>query len=56
MKLGSFDIEMHFGYLSIQAGSGANRYDLYWNHLHREFVICRGMETLVHWVGAAQRA
>jgi hypothetical protein len=56
LGIGSFDIEMHVGYLSIQVGRGAQRWDLYWNHLHREFIICRGMETLVHWVGAAQRA
>ena len=35
-------IEMHLGYLSIQVGS----WDLYWNHLHREFVVCRGNETV----------
>jgi hypothetical protein len=45
-------IDIHLGYLSLQVGS----WDIYycrkgsfWNHLHREFVICRGMETMVHW-------
>jgi hypothetical protein len=46
LGIGSFEIEIHLGSLSIQAGGGANRYDLYWNHLHREFVICKGMKTL----------
>jgi hypothetical protein len=42
-------IDIHLGYLSLQVGS----WDIYWNHLHREFVVCRGMRTLVHWkVGA----
>jgi hypothetical protein len=52
MTLGirSFDIDIHLGYLSLQVG----RWDIYWNHLHREFVVCRGMETLVHWQGRSR--
>jgi hypothetical protein len=46
LGIGSFDIEMHLGYLSIQVGKGVRRWDLYWNHLHREFVVCRGNETI----------
>jgi hypothetical protein len=51
LGIGSFDIEMHLGYLSIQVGKRGQRWDLLWSHLHREFVICRGVETLVHWQG-----
>jgi hypothetical protein len=56
MTLGirSFDIEMHLGYLSLQAGSGARRWDILWSHHAREFVICRGMRTLVHWKRGAR--
>jgi hypothetical protein len=48
LRIGSFEIEIGLGYfglpssLSIQAGS----WDLYWNHLHRELVLCRGMATV----------
>jgi hypothetical protein len=62
MTLGirSFDIEMHLGYLSLQAGSGAQRWDILWSHHAREFVVCRGMRTIVaittEWLAwAAQR-
>jgi hypothetical protein len=43
-----FALDIHLGYLSLQVGS----WDIYWNHLHREFVVCRGMETMVHWPGS----
>jgi hypothetical protein len=39
------NLEIHLGYLSAQVG----RWDACWNHLHREFVICRGDKTVVHW-------
>jgi hypothetical protein len=41
----TMNLEIHLGYLSAQVG----RWDAYWNHLHREFVICRGDKTVVHW-------
>ncbi len=41
-------IDISLGYLSLQVG----RWDIYWNHLYREFVISKGMETVVHWRGA----
>ena len=46
LRIGTFEIEIGLGLLSIRAGSGVHAWDLYWNHLHREFVICRGMETV----------
>jgi hypothetical protein len=51
LGIGSFDIEMHRSYLSIQVGRGAQRWDLYWNHLYRELVLCRGMKTVWEWQG-----
>jgi hypothetical protein len=43
LRISSFEIEIHLGYLSIRAGKA---WDLYWNHLHRDFVVCRGDETV----------
>jgi hypothetical protein len=43
LRIGSFEIEIGLGYLDIWAGKA---WDLYWNHLHREFVVCRGDETV----------
>ena len=43
-------IDIRLGCLSLQVGS----WDIYWNHLHREFVVCPGKETLVHWEGRSR--
>ena len=56
MTLGirSFDIEMHLSSLSLQVGRGAQRWDILWSHHNREFFVCRGMWTLVHWKRGAR--
>ena len=38
-------IDIHLGYLSLQV----DRWDILWSHHAREFVVCRGMRTIVHW-------
>jgi hypothetical protein len=43
-------IDIHLGYLSLQVGS----WDILWSHHHREFVVCRGMKTIVHWKRGAR--
>ena len=51
MTLGirSFDIDISLGYLSFQVGRGEQRWDILWSYHAREFVVCRGMKTIVHW-------
>jgi hypothetical protein len=44
-------IDIRLGYLSVQVG----QWDLYWNHLYRELVLCRGMKTVWHWQGRVDR-
>jgi hypothetical protein len=39
LRIGSFEIEIGLGYLDIRAGRA---WDLYWNHLHREFSCVGG--------------
>jgi hypothetical protein len=56
MTLGirSFDVDISLGYLSLQLGRGEQRLDILWSHRAREFVVCRGMRTLVHWKRGAR--
>jgi hypothetical protein len=43
-------IDIHLGYLSLQVGS----WDILWSHHAREFVVCKGMRTMVHWKRGAR--